>query len=73
LQARIKQLARVHRKRNSQTLNVLDRQIPQPSFDGTDVRAIQRGSVGKLFLRDASRDTDQTDIRGEQVLQVERV
>jgi len=73
LQTRIKQLARVHGESNGQTLNVLDRQIPQPSFYGTDVRAIQRGTVSKLFLRNAPRDTDETDIRGEQVLQVERV
>ena len=73
MQARIKQLARVHGKRNRQALNVLNRQIPQSPFDGADVRAIKGCAMRQFFLRNSLSDTDEANIRGKQVLKVKRV
>ena len=73
MESRIQQLAGVHCKGDGQALNVLDRQVPQSPFNGADVRAIKGRAMRQFFLRNALSDSDETNIRREQVLQIERV
>jgi hypothetical protein len=66
----VQQVARIDVEREREALNVLNRQIAQPPFDGADVSSIQRGSIGQLFLGDSASHAYQTNIRCEEVLKV---
>jgi hypothetical protein len=69
----VQQVARIDVEREREALNVLNRQVAQPPFDGADVSSIQRGPIGQLLLGDAASHAHQSNIPREEILKVLRV
>jgi hypothetical protein len=61
----MQQVDRVEPHRLGQFLEVLNRDVRLPTFDGTDVRPVDSRPVTELLLRQLSRPASLTDVDGD--------